>query len=213
MAFSDTLRGILDKRNMKAAELAKCTGLSEAIISNYLSGTKEPRMKTLQTISAALEIPVDELLNTGENWWNRKADILNEQENTFLNSINQFTPDEKIYLLARLNSTLENISKMECLYKPSENNQETTVKRFSDIISAYGYMMLNCIGLRVASKESPHEYLAFLQNYEKCIQLINEHKSNLLETALVSSGNPIELHELIYGKGGGKSGNGKKEDA
>lgn len=65
MAFKDNLRKLLDDNNMKPVDLAKATGLSEAIVSNYLSGKKEPMGKTCFKIAKALNITVDELLETG----------------------------------------------------------------------------------------------------------------------------------------------------
>lgn len=65
MAFSNKLKETMARREMRAADLARETGLSEAIISEYLSGKKEPRGKQSVSIARALRISLDELWETG----------------------------------------------------------------------------------------------------------------------------------------------------
>lgn len=64
MAFADTLKKLMDVREMKAVDLARATGLSEAAISGYLKGTKEPRGKQSVEIAKALNVPLDILWET-----------------------------------------------------------------------------------------------------------------------------------------------------
>ena len=64
MAFSDTLRDLLDDRDMRAADLSRATGLSEAAISDYLKGKKEPRGKQSAIIAKALLVSLDTLWET-----------------------------------------------------------------------------------------------------------------------------------------------------
>lgn len=67
MAFKDTLRRLLDEKDMKAVDLAKAANISEAIVSVYLKGDKEPKGKTSVSIAKALEVTLDELWQTGMN--------------------------------------------------------------------------------------------------------------------------------------------------
>lgn len=64
MAFSEKLRALLASHNMKSVELAKKAGISEAAISEYLSGKKEPRAKQSILIANALNVSLDELWET-----------------------------------------------------------------------------------------------------------------------------------------------------
>ena len=64
MAFSEKLRELLASHNMKSVELAKKAGVSEAAISEYLSGKKEPRAKQSILIANALNVSLDELWET-----------------------------------------------------------------------------------------------------------------------------------------------------
>lgn len=63
--FSDNLRRLMSERQMSAAELARATGLSEAAISGYLNGKKEPRGAQSVSLARALGVSLDELWQTG----------------------------------------------------------------------------------------------------------------------------------------------------
>lgn len=65
MAFQDKLKELLTKQNMKAVDLARATGLSEAAISDYLKGKKEPRGRQSISIAKALGVSLDTLWETG----------------------------------------------------------------------------------------------------------------------------------------------------
>lgn len=64
MAFKDKLRELLNEKDMKPADLAKQTGISEAVLSNYLNGKREPMGNMCLTIAGALNVSVDELLDS-----------------------------------------------------------------------------------------------------------------------------------------------------
>ncbi|MCM1183402.1 MAG: helix-turn-helix transcriptional regulator [Roseburia sp.] len=65
MAFADKLKEMLNKKELKAADLARTTGLSEAAISDYLKGKKEPRGRQSIAIAKALNVSLDVLWETG----------------------------------------------------------------------------------------------------------------------------------------------------
>lgn len=65
MSFSEQLKRLLILNNMKAVDLARATGLSEAAISDYLKGKKEPRGKQSIAIAKALNVSLDVLWETG----------------------------------------------------------------------------------------------------------------------------------------------------
>lgn len=50
------LREALDKRNMKASELSKKTGVPEGAISYYLAGKSQPKGDRLYTLCVALNV-------------------------------------------------------------------------------------------------------------------------------------------------------------
>lgn len=65
MAFQDKLKELMTEKNMKAVDLARATGLSEAAVSDYLKGKKEPRGKQSISIAKALGVSLDTLWETG----------------------------------------------------------------------------------------------------------------------------------------------------
>lgn len=65
MSFQDKLKELMNSNNIKAVDLAKLTGLSEASISDYLNGKKEPRGKQSISIAKALNVSMDTLWETG----------------------------------------------------------------------------------------------------------------------------------------------------
>lgn len=65
MSFPDQLKELMTKKNMKAVDLARATGLSEAAISDYLKGKKEPRGRQSIAIAKALDVSLDTLWETG----------------------------------------------------------------------------------------------------------------------------------------------------
>ena len=67
MSFSEQLKRLLILNNMKAVDLARASGLSEAAISDYLKGKKEPRGKQSIAIAKALNVSLDVLWETGFN--------------------------------------------------------------------------------------------------------------------------------------------------
>ena len=95
MPFSDTLRLLLSEKNMKAADLARATGLSEAAISDYLNGKKEPRGRQSIAIAEALGVSLDRLWETG----------LEEQSAEFKSFLKYYVPlstEQKKVALAQM---------------------------------------------------------------------------------------------------------------
>ena len=64
MAFADKLKELLNQKNMKAIDLARSTGLSEAAISDYINRKKEPRGQQSIAIAKALNVSLDTLWET-----------------------------------------------------------------------------------------------------------------------------------------------------
>ena len=64
MAFADQLKKLMAESGCKAVDLARISGLSEAAISDYLRGKKEPRGKQSIAIAKALHVSLDTLWET-----------------------------------------------------------------------------------------------------------------------------------------------------
>lgn len=83
MSFSDKLKDLMNQNKMKAVDLAKATGLSEAIISDYLKGKKEPRGRQSIAIAKVLNVSLDVLWETNfisETQKERNSTLTNEEQ-------------------------------------------------------------------------------------------------------------------------------------
>ena len=64
--FSDRLRTSMDAANMKAVELHELTGISKASISEYLSGSYEPKQRNIFKIAQALNVSPSYLMGVSD---------------------------------------------------------------------------------------------------------------------------------------------------
>lgn len=65
--FGRRLANLLERSRMTQRDLAAITGLTEAAVSRYVSGTREPRAVTVAKIAKALDVTPQELLGTITN--------------------------------------------------------------------------------------------------------------------------------------------------
>ena len=66
-SFAQNLCSIMEKRQMRAADLSRATGLSKARISQYMHGIYTPKSDALDAISAALGVSREELCGGRES--------------------------------------------------------------------------------------------------------------------------------------------------
>ena len=52
------------EKGMSRRELAQKSGISEAAISRYINGTRQPKAVSLNAIAKALDVPISEFLGT-----------------------------------------------------------------------------------------------------------------------------------------------------
>ena len=64
--FSERLRTSMDAANMKAVELHELTGISKASISEYLSGSYEPKQRNIFKIAQALNVSPSYLMGVSD---------------------------------------------------------------------------------------------------------------------------------------------------
>jgi transcriptional regulator with XRE-family HTH domain len=65
--FGRRLAAILQQKCLTQRDLAAMTGLTEAAVSRYISGAREPRAITVAKIAKVLEVTPQELLGTPVN--------------------------------------------------------------------------------------------------------------------------------------------------
>lgn len=103
MSFADKLKEMLNKNGLKAADLARATGLSEAAISDYLKGKKEPRGRQSIAIAKALNVSLDTLWETGYDNTNPNDPKTDEALSLFLS----LRPDFQDYALDQIKKLVE----------------------------------------------------------------------------------------------------------
>ncbi len=87
--ISKRLKKALDLRDMKAADLAKKTGIGKSSISTYLSGNYKPKMDNLQKMADAM--------NVNAEWLAGRSDYM---ESTALENGLQAIDKDNLYLTA-----------------------------------------------------------------------------------------------------------------
>jgi len=65
--FGRRLAALLERKRMTQRDLAIITGLTEAAVSRYVSGAREPRAVTVAKIAKTLDVTPQELLGTTTN--------------------------------------------------------------------------------------------------------------------------------------------------
>lgn len=73
--FGDKLRVILEEKEMSAAELSRKSGLSQALISQYLSDKFEPKSDKIFIMAEALNVSGAYLLGKNEEEINVSSEI------------------------------------------------------------------------------------------------------------------------------------------
>lgn len=63
MEFSENLKMLLDKQNLKQADLCRLTGIQTSLMSEYVKGKKSPTIKNAIAIADAFKISLDALFS------------------------------------------------------------------------------------------------------------------------------------------------------
>ena len=64
--FAKNLRELMREKRMTQSELASASGMTQGMISSYLSKQKMPKIKSLINLSYALDCSLDELADFGD---------------------------------------------------------------------------------------------------------------------------------------------------
>lgn len=91
LSFQLKLRGITQKK------LAQLSGLTETAISCYIKGTRLPNSANLRKIANALNIPVSDLILTGDTTFEQD---FNEIKSIIIKRRSQWTYKQKLELIA-----------------------------------------------------------------------------------------------------------------
>ena len=85
MTIGERIKAARNNRNITQKELAKRLNVSETFISQYERGIRNPKIETLQKISNALEVPLEQLRSQEEKPKNEPQQLCAENENFIQN--------------------------------------------------------------------------------------------------------------------------------
>ena len=84
MSIGNNIRNARKNQKMTLQQIADKMGCSQQNISQYETGKRKPKLETLQKLSKALDVPLDNLLELGNNHTSEELmeiiEIYNEQQ-------------------------------------------------------------------------------------------------------------------------------------
>ena len=98
MGLGEKIQELLDVRGMTRRELAEASGLTEAAISRYITGDRNPKSISLSAIAKALDVTSDELLGNENN----TEDEIDEAVRLVARNAGNVTSAQKRYLINAL---------------------------------------------------------------------------------------------------------------
>ena len=98
MELGERIQRVLDARKMSRKELAEASGLTEAAISRYITGTRTPKSISLSAIAKALDVTSDELLGNV----NDTKDEVDDAIRLVARNADSITKEQKKYLINAL---------------------------------------------------------------------------------------------------------------
>lgn len=92
------IQRLLNEKGISRKEFSEMTGLTEAAISRYITGQREPKSVTLSIIANALGVSMDQLLGTPSD----NPEELEGAIDLVARSANEITPEQKRRLIDAL---------------------------------------------------------------------------------------------------------------
>jgi len=105
--FSENLKMLLDKQNLKQADLCRLTGIQTSLMSEYVKGKKSPTIKNAIAIADAFGISLDTLVSNQALYDNSLVNT----EPMLENIINELNVDNEIKQLVKEYSLLSDDDK------------------------------------------------------------------------------------------------------
>lgn len=102
--MGDKIEEALKEKNMTQKQLAKEAGITEAAVSHYIKGDREPRSNTLGTIAAVLGVTASFLLGMGVGSATTESKMQKFEQIKSLIAENKdgFTDEQKLELVRML---------------------------------------------------------------------------------------------------------------
>ena len=96
--LGERIQDLMREKNMSRKQLCEKTHITEAALSRYISGQREPRSITLSAIASALDVSTDELLGRPAT----DSEDLEDAVKLVARSAGQISEDQKHLLIAAL---------------------------------------------------------------------------------------------------------------
>ncbi len=93
MTVSETLRTLIEEKNLTQKQLAHILNMAPSTLGGYVQGTSEPDVDTLKRIASYFEVSMDYLLDFSKN----EASVPGEQE--LLRIFRTLSPKERELLI------------------------------------------------------------------------------------------------------------------
>lgn len=92
------IQDLLIRKGISRKEFSQMTGLTEAAISRYCTGAREPKSLALGAMASALDVSVDELLGTPSE----DTEVLGDAVRLVARSANKISDEDKELLIKAL---------------------------------------------------------------------------------------------------------------
>lgn len=168
---------VINARHSSGLEILDMSHRTGIPIDRYISlelGYNLPTSDELQIISEISGVSVDEL-NTAKTPDKSDSEQLEQA------------------LLLNVRSALAHAP------RDDKKREEAYITRLSHIVQTYGAMSQHTYVMALSSRERPNEYIKFIQNYERLLRLVHEHKEDVISGAFNYLDDDSKLRALIYG--------------
>lgn len=185
--FSENLKYLIKKNNIKQIELAQYLGMSKSAISNYLTGEHPPRTKTLMRIASYFDVSLESLIEQKVN----EAEISFNEEGKLVYNIplfhKQLYSDNIIYrsenYIGTITSPIPVFKDLECY----------ALKSYDDSMKKFGISFGSLVIFSAATDASDNEiavvlikskkqlYIRSVKCSDKKIELTSDKKKESFE--------------------------------
>jgi len=97
MSLEERIKQLMEEQKISQKELAEKTGLTEASVSKYVNGKREPRIDVILKLAKVFNVSTDYLLEGLEN--EKLHDAFSETKMAIARSKNELSDDEKTKLI------------------------------------------------------------------------------------------------------------------
>ncbi len=161
--FSENLKYLIKKNNIKNVDLAHYLGLSKSAISNYLKGGYMPKLETVAKIASYFDVKFESLIN-------RKVDEIEISVNEDGKLIYEVPLFHKQLITDNIIYRSENYIGIITSPIPVEEDLECyAVKAYDDSMKSYGITSKSLIIFSAASEVLKHDIAAVLIKSKKQI--------------------------------------------